>query len=194
VLGGIESAYAIKYNVTIDLSEEQLIDCMNTTCTGRSTKKGLEYVVENGVQSETQYPYTASKGVSGSCQENKQARHYSITGFKLLATPSPVNKTQWLATDQAIMATLVSGGPVSVSVDVSGDNFKNYKSGVFNTPAQGSISWHAMLIVGWGTDAGTDYWIIKNQWGTNWGEKGYLRFLRGGNLRHINEWPYIPQI
>ncbi|CAG2178522.1 unnamed protein product [Oppiella nova] len=47
---------------------------------------------------------------------------------------------------------------------------------------------HAVIIVGWGTENGQDYWLIKNSWGTGWGEAGYFKMVRGQNLRHVNEY------
>ena len=47
---------------------------------------------------------------------------------------------------------------------------------------------HAVVFVGWGTESGTDYWIVRNSWGSDWGEKGYFRIQRGINLCQIEYW------
>ncbi len=69
-------------------------------------------------------------------------------------------------------------GPVSVGVDASGFAFKFYKSGIITKWCGTEID-HAVLLVGYGTDSkGTDYWLVKNSWASNWGENGYFRVLR----------------
>ena len=81
---------------------------------------------------------------------------------------------------------LVSAGPFYVSFVVYSD-FMSYASGVYtrNVYTMGSDSMrrggHAVSLVGYGTDGGVDYWLCQNSWGKGWGEKGYVRLLRGKN-------------
>jgi hypothetical protein len=71
-------------------------------------------------------------------------------------------------------------GPISVALYVT-SNFQNYKSGVFiDTTCPNSVN-HAVTLVGYGTLNGQDYYILKNQWGTNWGDQGYMLFARNNN-------------
>ena len=72
------------------------------------------------------------------------------------------------------LAQALQLGPVSVGVDASGTAFKFYKSGIIKRFCGDSID-HAVLLVGYGTDKGTDYWLVKNSWTNTWGEKGYFR-------------------
>jgi len=80
------------------------------------------------------------------------------------------------ATD--LLNAVATIGPISVSVDASTWSF--YSSGIFNgcSTVNPDIN-HAVQLVGYGTDAGTDYWLVRNSWGSSWGEKGYIRLYRG---------------
>ena len=71
-------------------------------------------------------------------------------------------------------------GPVSVGVNAANAAFKLYKNGIIKKMCPTDID-HAVLAVGYGTDAGTDFWLVKNSWGSDWGDKGYFRVLRDMN-------------
>ena len=78
------------------------------------------------------------------------------------------------------MQELVASQPVAVGVEADSD-FKQYMSGVYTGSSScGQNLNHAVTVVGYGTDGGgQDYWLVKNQWGTGWGEAGYMRLTRG---------------
>ena len=56
-----------------------------------------------------------------------------------------------------------------------GIEFMFYKSGIMNIQNSYFAKYHPLVVVGWGTDLGVEYWISKNSWGEEWGEKGYIR-------------------
>ena len=102
--------------------------------------------------------------------------------------------------EAALKEALVTYGPVSICLDVSPNTFSSYKSGVWDgksstgTQCSATIN-HAMLLVGYGTENGVDYWLIRNSWGSGWGDKGYIKVkANGSNLCGITTESVVPVI
>jgi cathepsin L len=86
--------------------------------------------------------------------------------------------------ERALMEAVATVGPISVAIDASRETFQSYREGVYYDNACSSTQLnHAVLVVGYGTDDGTkqDYWLIKNSWGTSWGDQGYAKMIRNMN-------------
>ncbi|KAF7847062.1 hypothetical protein BT93_L3398 [Corymbia citriodora subsp. variegata] len=166
-VGAVESLLAIKKSVFADLSEQQLVDCdkANKGCKGGRMERAFDYISRHGIAYEKDYPY---KNGQGNC--NETAASASVTKIDDYYS-IPVNE-RWIERS-------VSQQPVSVAVDGDSDDFKYYKGGIFSGPCGKKLS-HAVLIVGYGrSDSdGKNYWLIKNSWGQQWGEKGYMRLQR----------------
>jgi len=167
--GSVEGAVAIKSGTLTSLSEQQLVDCStsqgNMGCNGGLMDYGFQYIISNkGLGTEASYPYTA---VDGTCK--KVASVSTISGFKDI----PAN-------NEAALLTAVTAGPVSVAIEADQLAFQFYASGVFSAACGTNLD-HGVLAVGYGTDNGSDYWIVKNSWGASWGEKGYIRMIRNKN-------------
>ncbi|KAI3834831.1 hypothetical protein MKW92_024995 [Papaver armeniacum] len=152
------------------LSEQELVDCdtkgEDQGCEGGLMDDAFEFIQENGgLTTEANYPYN---GVDGSCNTKKANTHAaSINGYEDV----PAN-------NEASLLKTVSKQPVSVAIDASGQDFQFYSSGVF-TGTCGTELDHGVTAVGYGTDSdGTKYWLVKNSWGTSWGEEGYIRMQR----------------
>jgi len=64
---------------------------------------------------------------------------------------------------------------LSVVVDASSMEFQTYQTGIFNSSTCGEEPNHSTNIVGWGANDTTEYWIMRNSWGTSWGEQGYMK-------------------
>ena len=123
--------------------------------------KAFEYIQNHGITSEANYPY---QGTDGSvCQASESAAH--ITGYEDV----PAN-------DEEALMKAVTVQPVSVAVDA--ERFQFYTEGVLSDNCGTNLN-HGVLAVGYGaTEEGTKYWLVKNSWGEDWGEQGYIRILR----------------
>jgi len=185
--GSVEGAAAIASGQLISLSEQQLVDCSkaehNNGCNGGLMDYGFLYIEHNGgLTTESDYAYTAR---DGTCNGNKAAHHVvTVTDYHDV----PQNNA-----DQ--MEQAVSQGPVSIAIEADKSVFQLYKSGVFSDSGCGTNLDHGVLVVGYGTDNGQDYWIVKNSWGSTWGEQGYIRLLKevsGPGMCGMYEQPSYP--
>jgi C1A family cysteine protease len=79
------------------------------------------------------------------------------------------------------MKAALAKQPLSVSIEADKSVFQYYTGGVLNSTKCGTRLDHAVLTVGWGTESGQDYWLVKNSWGTSWGESGYIRVSNTAN-------------
>ncbi|CAL1272232.1 unnamed protein product [Larinioides sclopetarius] len=85
--------------------------------------------------------------------------------------------------EEALKTAVATVGPISIAINASGD-FMDYESGIYNPhECDGKVEnlSHGVLIVGYGSEGGKDYWIVKNSWGETWGEKGYIKMIRNSN-------------
>jgi len=167
--GALEGQHKRFTGDLVSLSEQNLIDCDTSDrgCNGGWVPTAFNYIKNNhGIDTESSYPYT---GKQGKCKFNQTNVGATVTGWVIL----PENDTQALKT---AVATI---GPIASTIDASSKEFGSYKSGVvFFTGRCDSLD-HGVLIVGYGTDPKyDDYWIVKNSWGTGWGEDGYIRVAR----------------
>jgi hypothetical protein len=94
--------------------------------------------------------------------------------------------------DERIMRELRDNGPGVVMIHGNETILQHYVSGVFNPSNCSTLVNHSVQVVGWGSENGKDYWIIKNSWGTHWGESGFFRLARGKNLCGFNIWYFYP--
>lgn len=149
----------------ISLSEQEILDCdtnpMDQGCEGGLIQDAFEFIIRNGgIASKANYPY---KGDKGTCNPKKEAFHDAkIKGYENV----PAN-------NESALLKAVANQPVSVLVDAGGPAFQFYSSGVFTGDCSTSVN-HGVTVVGYGTK----YWIVKNCWGTRWGEEGYIRMQR----------------
>jgi len=164
--GSMEGAWAIAKGDLVSLSEQQLVDCStsygNHGCNGGLMDDAFEYVMENNICSESSYPYTAT---GGDCQKCDSVVEIS----------SCVDVTK---NNQVDLKEAVSMGPVSIAIEADTKAFQLYTSGVLTGDACGTNLDHGVLIVGYGEEQGTEYWLVKNSWGPSWGDEGYIKLAR----------------
>jgi C1A family cysteine protease len=98
------------------------------------------------------------------------------------------------ANNVAQMKAAVTQQPTSVLVEADQMVFQQYQSGIFDSTACGTYLDHATLVVGYGSDAGQEYWIMKNSWGTVWGDQGYMKLaiVDGDGICGIQKGPLYP--
>ncbi|KAG6438111.1 hypothetical protein SASPL_103047 [Salvia splendens] len=167
-IAAVEGVNAIVTGDLISLSEQELVDCdtsYNQGCNGGLMDYAFQFIIKNGgIDSEKDYPYT---GRDGRCdQYRKNSKVVSIDSYEDV----PVN-------NEAALQKAVVSQPIAVAIEAGGRDFQLYESGIF-TGSCGLALDHGVNVVGYGSENGMDYWIVRNSWGGAWGEKGYLRMQR----------------
>jgi cathepsin L len=166
--------YAITIETLANVSEQNLVDCdlEDDGCNGGNALNAWDYVLfyQNGnFVTETSYPYTAH---DGSCNYNGAVKSTYLTDYGWLANP----------TENNLLEVVAEYGPVACAIDASHISFQEYATGIYYEEACSSTNLdHEVLTIGWGIDSGNAYWIVKNSWGTGWGENGYIRMSRNKN-------------
>jgi cathepsin L len=171
----------------ISMSEQQVLDCTGgiSSCSGGDINAALRYVAASGgLQPEADYAYV---GQQGAC------RSFGATPNSAASVGAP----QWadLYGDEGVLDKLVASQPIAVAVEATDPDFRHYRSGVYaGSPSCGQRINHAVTVVGYGADGvGQEYWVVKNQWGTRWGEAGYMRIARrSGASCGIATYAYYP--
>ena len=184
-IGALEGAYFIKTGQLVPFSKQQLIDCDNSKyggknhgCNGGFMNRAFEWInMKGGICSDFDYPYISSYESNDDPSNNTCS-----TNCKLIEGSQITDYIDVLPNDVSMMYAL-SKQPVSVAIDTSGRNFQLYKSGVFTSKTGTNVN-HAVLAVGYGTENGHDYYLVKNSWGTSWGEDGYIKLGRGSQYNH----------
>ena len=169
--GAIEGAWAISKAQLINLSEQELVDCAtgfsygSHGCSGGQMEGAFKFVIENGQCSLSSYLYTAK---DGTCQKCSAVAHISYC--------SDVKPN-----DQISLKAAVAQQPVAIAIEADTRYFQSYSSGILTSTSCGTNLDHGVLIVGYGTENGIDYWNVKNSWGTSWGDNGYVKIARSSS-------------
>jgi len=185
--GAIEGAYRrATGRPLVSLSEQNLLDCSrdygNMGCDGGWQAWAFQYVIDNGgIETEDDYPYLGPE------TKDDDECQFDRADPGLLSLGS-VNMTGFVdlpeGDEKALRRAVAAHGPVAVAIEAT-FALAHYKSGVLTgeycSKDEPQLN-HAVLVVGYGTDmrAG-DYWIVKNSWGADWGDKGYFRMARNAN-------------
>ncbi|OQR76371.1 cathepsin L-like [Tropilaelaps mercedesae] len=177
-VGVIESAIAQKTGELLDLSEQQVIDCsfgargrMNAGCNGGHELVVMDFVSKKGLNDESAYKY-----LSGSTKHHSSCKHNSgphAKGIKYRRIPPN--------DEDAVMQAIANYGTLVASISGENRDFQLFRGGIYDNPRCPKDVDHVISIVGYGSEDGRDYWIVKNSWGTHWGENGFAKILRGSN-------------
>ena len=176
-VGALEGQLKLKTGKLISLSAQNLVDCSNEEkygnkgCGGGYMTEAFQYIIDNGgIEADASYPY---KATDEKCHYNSKNR--AATCSRYIQLP--------FGDEDALKEAVATKGPVSVGIDASHSSFFFYKSGVYDDPScTGNVN-HGVLVVGYGTLDGKDYWLVKNSWGLNFGDQGYIRMARN-NKNH----------
>jgi len=172
--GSLEGQHFAKTSQLVSLSEQNLVDCSgkfgNMGCNGGLMDYAFQYIkVNKGIDTETSYPYEAH---DDKCRFNAKNVGATDTGFVDIKRDD----------ENDLQNAIATVGPVSVAIDASQSSFHFYHSGVYNEPMCSSVQLdHGVLAVGYDSQNGQDYYIVKNSWGTSWGNQGYIWMSRNKN-------------
>lgn len=171
--GALEGAWAISTNLLYNFSEQQIMDCSrrygNMACNGGLMDKAFEYAIDNGMCKLEDVPYDAESEFCTQTVKNcPKVAHFSQC-FEI-----PAN-------NERLLREAVYRSPVAVSIEADTKTFQFYNGGILDSSNCGTTLDHGVLAVGYGEEDGKKYWIVKNSWGADWGESGYVRIGRSDN-------------
>jgi len=167
----IESHLAIATGELLELSPQLYVSCAPNPdscggtggCQGSTMELLFNYSMTAGAVLESDYPY---KGITGTCQYDESTKVATVEDY--------VQNGQNSYSD--LVNAVATVGPVSITVDAS--KWFLYSSGIYDPSVFNSDLDHGVQLVGFGTDEGSDYWLVRNSWGGSWGESGYIRLAK----------------
>jgi cathepsin L len=171
----IESLFALNNGGKLyKLSEQNIVDCVVYCygCDGGWMDDAFDYVIDvqkGAVNLLSDYPYTA---YDGSCKFD------ASKAVTVLADYIDIEE----GSEDDLADKVANNGPVAIAIDASNWSFQLYTSGIYDEP-DCSSEWldHGVGAIGYGTEGGVNYWLVRNSWGLDWGENGYIRMVKNKN-------------
>jgi cathepsin B len=174
----LSDRFCIASNGAIDdvLSPQDLVSCDDGDfgCNGGYLDASWEYLEDTGIVDDACFPYVSGGGDSGEC---KIQSGRCVDG-KTDAKKFHAKNVRTFTSTTEIKEDIFNNGPVETGFLVYKD-FISYKGGIYKKTSDELLGGHAVKVVGWGTESGTDYWVVANSWGPNWGEAGHFRIAIG---------------
>jgi len=170
--GSIEGAWFLSSGDLVSVSEQQILDCAwgewDSGCDGGEADTAMQWIMENrGMATEHSYPYLSQDHF---CAAGERDSGVKLTGY--------ANVT---GGESALQDAVATKGPVAIAIDAAHPEFEFYSEGVYYNAAcknEADDLDHEVLVVGYGTEDGQDYWLVKNSWSTHWGNNGYIKMAR----------------
>jgi len=170
----MEGAHKIASGKLLSLSEQQFVDCDKNDggCNGGLQDYAFKYAQKAKIELESDYKYTGKKQT---CKYDSTKGKVGVSSFKYVPNDSPSQ-----------LKAAIAKQPVAVSVAADSRAFSNYSSGVLTSGCGTNVD-HAVLAVGYGTQNGNEFYLVKNSWSTSWGDKGYIKIgiTSGGGVCNI---------
>jgi C1A family cysteine protease len=160
----MESAHKIQHGSLYKLSEQNEVSCSssfgNNGCNGGLAQYAWNYAKTNKLESESNYPYSSGTGITGTCKYNSSLGIGGVTSWANCGTSS------------SAIETCIATAPNAIAVEADTSYFQSYSSGIMtNAAACGTNLDHAIVAVGYNLTS--NYFIVRNSWGTSWGLSGY---------------------
>jgi len=177
--GGMEGSWEIASNNLVSLSEQQLVDCSkaNLGCGGGSMESAFSFEKGVNVATESSYPYTARDGSCKSSGYQTGIPKGGITGYKTVGSSS------------SSLMSAIEQNPVSVAIEADQNAFQGYSGGIISSGCGTNLD-HGVLAVGYGSG----YFLVKNSWGSSWGDNGYVKISTSGNTCGIHSDASYPTV
>jgi len=174
-VASISIAYAKKHKCTPPvLSEQQLVDCSTGDhgCSGGWPLTAAAYA-KKGLMLNSAYSYTARKGT---CKYNSKKVKAKVVSYGYTAKTVSGMKTG-----------IYNYG--SLMIALNANKLQSYRSGIVSASSCSKSVNHGVTAIGWGKSGSTNYWLVRNSWGSSWGEKGYFRIVSGKNACGVETYP-----
>jgi hypothetical protein len=180
----MESAHFINTGTLLHLSEQQLVDCdpRSSGCNGGWHDYAMMYAETKPLALAGDYPY---RGIDQTCQDSQHTGVVRSTGHVTVRAGSV-----------SALEEQIAIGPVGIALAAGNTYFGNYASGVMDDARCGSSLDHAITAIGYGIEGGKKYYIVQNQWGTGWGDNGYMKLgaVDGTGICGVQQYSYRPEV
>jgi len=183
--GSLEGAWQINAGQLVSMSEQQFVDCDKSSmgCNGGSMATAFSWAKNQNVATESSYPY---KAVDGTCKTSFTTAipQGGVTGYKSVGS-------LFFKATVANLESAIDLGPVSIAIEADQSSFQHYTGGVLSSGCGTSLD-HGVLAVGY--DSAEGYWLVKNSWGTSWGDNGYIKIAQANNVCGVLNQPVYPTV